>query len=514
MIGRRLSHYDILEQIGAGGMGQVYRARDTRLGRTVAIKVLAPALAADPQFRDRFEREARTLSRIEHPHICALYDVGVDDGTAYLVMQHLEGETLTGRIARGPVPVQEALRITIELCDALATAHRHGIVHRDLKPGNVILTKTGARLLDFGLARQAVLDGFGGETALAPQIPNALATGEGTILGTLHYMAPEQVRGRTADARSDIFSLGIVLFELLTGRRPFEASDSASLIAHILERPLPPLDGVAGVPPRLVAAVQTAVEKDPDDRWQTCRDFARELTSILQEMSTPNLSRTTPAEVTGRRSLGSMGWMSAAVLAAILLGGYATTRWWAAGSGNATQVIVLMDSAHPQRVYDPATLKSGGTNADDLTDQLGDLGASLVKETTGPSWHREDQILAQNPDLVLVHRSAFYDATLLPDLKLNDTYFEHLYPAAADKLEVFLGYVALANPRTRFVVYSRKSWASDAEKTAWIASVERRFPRLTGRLFAYSVPLDRPTFRHPDTAAEMKAIVRGLLGPM
>jgi len=178
---------------------------------------------------------------------------------------------------------------------------------------------------------------------------------------------------------------------------------------------------------------------------------------------------------------------------------------------NARPVAVLMDSAHPQRVYDDATRKAGGTNADDLTDILGDLGMTLLKETTGPSWHREDQILAQNPDFVVVHRSCFYDATLLPDLALNQQYAAQLYPPAADKLEVLLGYIALANPRTRFVVYSRGSWETEGMKEAWVAAMERRFPRLRGRLVAFKVPLARPTFRHPDTGREIKAIVSGLL---
>ncbi|MDQ3170670.1 MAG: hypothetical protein M3Q55_11080, partial [Acidobacteriota bacterium] len=177
-------------------------------------------------------------------------------------------------------------------------------------------------------------------------------------------------------------------------------------------------------------------------------------------------------------------------------------------------VIVLMDSAHPQRVYDAATRRAGGTNADDLTDLLRDLPVTLVKEATGSSWHREDQILAQNPDLVVVHRSCFYDATLLDDLPLNEKYVKQLYPPAADKLEMLVGYLALGNPRTRFVVYSRGSWESEALREDWVMSMERRFPRLKGRLAAYKVPLDRATFKHPETAAEIKGIVTGVLGEM
>ena len=483
-------------------MGEVYRARDTRLNRTVAIKVMPASLAADPEFRERFEREARTLSRIEHPHICPLYDVGNENGVAYLVMQYLEGETLATRLARGPLDVDQALRIAASVGDALDVAHRHGVAHRDLKPGNIMLTKTGVRLLDFGLAKQRVIGSATTETMIAAE-PPAPVTGRGTILGTLHYMAPEQLKGIDADARSDVYALGIVLYEMLAGRRPFEAADSASLIASILEHPVPPLPPLAAISPRLDRAIQTAVAKDPDDRWQSCRDFSRELTWIGQE----GVPASAATRVTSRVRLVALGL---AVIAALTLGGwYASSR--AKTPVNATPVVVLMDSAHPQRVYDEATLKAGGTNADDLTDQLRDLPVVLLKETTGPSWHREDQVLTQNPDVVVVHRSCFYDSTLLADLPLNKKYFTQLYPPAADKLETLLGYVGLGNPRTRFVVYSRGSWATEEAKAAWVMQVERRFPRLQGRITAYKVPLDRATFRNPATAAELKQIVIGVL---
>jgi len=242
--GSRLGPYEILSPLGAGGMGEVYRARDRRLDRTVAIKVLPSHLSSSPEVRQRFEREAKTISQLSHPHICALYDVGREDGTEYLVMEYLEGETLADRLAKGGLPLEQTLRYGVEMADALDKAHRQGIVHRDLKPGNVMLTKSGVKLLDFGLAKaiRRPLDAAGREQTAAEQDPlakNSLTaiatvmdspdlTQEGTILGTLPYMAPEQLAGKEADARTDIFALGAMLYEMATGRRAFSGANQAS----------------------------------------------------------------------------------------------------------------------------------------------------------------------------------------------------------------------------------------------------------------------------------------------
>jgi len=258
-------------------MGEVYRARDTRLDRTVAIKILPDAFASDPQARARFDREARTISQLDHPHICALHDVGEQDGTSYLVMQYLDGDTLDQRLARGPVPVADALRIAIELADALDKAHRAGVTHRDLKPSNIKLTKSGVKLLDFGLARTGAPLVTGAAMTLAPTTPAEL-TARGTILGTLQYMSPEQLEGQEADARSDIFSFGAVLYEMLTGRRAFTGKSQASLVGAILKDTPTPVSQVQPlVPPRAERVVMTCLEKDPDDRWQSMRDLRREL---------------------------------------------------------------------------------------------------------------------------------------------------------------------------------------------------------------------------------------------
>jgi Tol biopolymer transport system component len=275
--GTRLGPYKILAPLGAGGMGEVYRAHDTRLGRDVAIKVLSPHLAATPEVRARFEREARTISQLNHPHICTLHDIGHQDGTDYLVMELLEGETLARRLEKGPLPVAEVLTLGTQIADALDRAHRAGVVHRDLKPGNVMLTKSGAKLMDFGLARVASLAAAPGTLIESPTVSRPL-TAEGTIVGTFQYMAPEQLEGKEADARSDLWALGCVLYEMATGKRAFEGASQASLIVAIMEHePRPILELQPLSPPALERVVRQCLAKDPDKRWQSAGDLAREL---------------------------------------------------------------------------------------------------------------------------------------------------------------------------------------------------------------------------------------------
>ena len=275
--GVQLGPYRIHQLIGAGGMGQVYHATDTRLDRSVALKVLPKSLASDPQFRARFEREARAIAALAHPHICMLHDIGNQDGVDFLVMERLEGETLAARLVKGPLPVDQALRYSIEIADALAAAHRQGIVHRDLKPSNIILTRSGAKLLDFGLAKPvapALLTG--GARPCRPTPPGV--TAQGTILGTFQYMAPEQLEGKDADARTDIFAFGAVVYEMLTGKKAFEGKSQASLIGAIMHAEPPAIATVQPLtPPALDRIVKTCLAKDPDDRWQTARDLSREL---------------------------------------------------------------------------------------------------------------------------------------------------------------------------------------------------------------------------------------------
>ena len=223
--GTKLGPYEIQSPLGAGGMGEVYRARDTRLDRTVAVKILPSHLSEDPEAKQRFDREARTISSLNHPNICTLHDVGHQDGIDYLVMEYLEGETLADRLSKGPLPIEQVLKYGVEICDGLERAHRSGVVHRDLKPGNIMLTKTGAKLMDFGLAKAAVASvaAASGLTVTLTTPPGSHPlTAQGTVVGTFQYMSPEQIEGKEADARSDIFALGAVLYEMVTGKRAFE----------------------------------------------------------------------------------------------------------------------------------------------------------------------------------------------------------------------------------------------------------------------------------------------------
>ncbi len=302
--GTRLGPYEIIAPIGAGGMGEVYSARDTRLDRTVALKILPPHLADAPEVRQRFEREARAVSSLNHPNICALYDIGRQDGTDYLVMEYIEGETLAKRLERGPLAPAELSRIAIQICEALEKAHRQGVIHRDLKPGNVMLTKSGAKLLDFGLAKATApvaTDPMLSPTMSQPLLgstQNAALTTQGTIVGTLQYMSPEQLDGGEADARSDIFSFGATLYEMATGKKAFEAKTQASLIAAILrEEPRPISDLQPLSQPALQRIATTCLSKDPDDRWQSAGDLKRELQWISNAGSAAGI----PAPVVAQR---------------------------------------------------------------------------------------------------------------------------------------------------------------------------------------------------------------------
>ncbi len=306
----RLGPYEILSAIGAGGMGEVYKARDTRLDRDVAVKVLPAAFSADAERLARFEREARAIAGLNHPHICTLHDIGCerpvlggsatgpaavsserDDPIHFLVMEHLAGDTLDARLAKGPLKLEQALGVAAEIADALAAAHRQGIIHRDLKPANIMLTKSGVKLLDFGLAR---LTGHGDRPAAAEiaslatgfeAVPAGVGaqpvTSQGTILGTMPYMAPEQLEARPADARTDVWALGVVLYEMVTGTRAFNGDSAVSLMANIINAEPPALAAVRPLtPPALDLLVRQCLAKSPDDRWESARDVANQLRSI------------------------------------------------------------------------------------------------------------------------------------------------------------------------------------------------------------------------------------------
>ncbi len=512
--GSRLGVFEILERLGAGGMGEVYRARDTRLDRLVAVKVLSADLAGDPRGRERFEREAHIISKLTHPHICTLYDVGSASvqgvEVPFLVMELLEGETLATRLARGPLPLAQALRYAIEIAEALAAAHARGIVHRDLKPANIMLTKAGVELLDFGLARlrePIVTDrgsiGAAGRDAL---------TSAGLILGTLPYMAPEQVRGEDVDTRTDLFAFGAVLYEMLTGARAFAADSQAGLIAVILEHDPPPLSTRQPLtPPALERIVETCLAKNPGERWQHAQDLAFALREIGERGAAEHVqppTAKTGSRVAIKRWLPHAAWALLAAVLAVMLWSSRPVANDPAPHPNPQPVVVLMDS--PGRVYDAATKAAGGTNADDVSDALRDLPVVLFKENTSSMWHREEQVIGQNPDLIISHLSCLLDQGLVnADQALED----HLFAVAANRLTLFFGYLGTANPRTRFLVYSRRHFAEKDAAAKWVGDVVARFPMLKGRVFTMSMPGGRAnaTFRDPATAQMLRTQVKELL---
>src|SRR6266700_2853710 len=307
--GTKRGPYEIQSPLGAGGMGEVYRARDTRLERDVAVQVLSPKVSSDPGSRQRLEREAKAVSKLSHPHICTLHDIGHQDGVDFLVMELVEGETLDQRLTKGPLPPEQTIRTAAQIADALAKAHKLGVIHRDLKPSNVMLTKTGAKLMDFGLAK---------ESGPAP-LPDALTamtagqaklTAEGMIVGTFQYMAPEQLEGKEVNARTDIFALGELIYEMATGQPAFTGKSRASLIAAILSSEPQSMKALQPMTPlSLERVVKKCLAKDPDERWQSASDLASELNWIAEGGSQAEETARVPSR---RGKLRRLGWPVAA----------------------------------------------------------------------------------------------------------------------------------------------------------------------------------------------------------
>ncbi len=404
--GTRLGPYEIVAPIGAGGMGEVYRAKDTRLGRDVAVKVLPAHMSASAELRQRLEREAKTISQLSHPHICMLHDVGHQDGTDYLVMEFLEGETLADRLGRGALPVDQALRTGIEIAGALDAAHRSGIIHRDLKPGNIMLTKSGVKLLDFGLAKLAAPPPAA--ASMVTSLPTALQesqplTTRGTILGTFQYMSPEQLEGREADARSDIFAFGCVLYEMLTGQKAFTGKSQASLIGSIMNSEPPPISSIQPmIPPALDRIVRGCFAKEPEHRWNTAHDVMLQLQWIAEGGSQAGL----PAPVAARRkSREKLAWgiAAAALLAtAALAYGFLrrapkpprVTRFEIAIPPNITSIDI------PRISPDGQTLAFNATDAEGKTQiWIRPLNALVAQPlagtdgTTRPFWSSDSRFL-------------------------------------------------------------------------------------------------------------------------
>lgn len=398
--GTRFGPYEIISSAGAGGMGEVYRAKDTRLDRMVAVKVLPSEVAHDPEKRQRLEREARSISTLSHPHICTLHDIGHQDGVDYLVLEYLEGETLEKKLAKGSLPAPEVLQYAIELADALDKAHRHGIIHRDIKSSNIMLTKSGVKLMDFGLAKlksdsQPVAD------TLTEMTTDKKLTAEGTILGTFQYMAPEQLEGREADARTDIFAFGQVLYEMTTGRLAFSGKTRASLIAAILSvDPKPVTELAPATPPALDRIVKRCLAKDPDDRWQSARDLLLELEWVVE--SGGHLGVTVPSAAQGK-TRERLAWLIALAAGVALVVGMI---WWRSSQPQEQSMQFYAPLSFPARdvavapnghtIAVVAYLESARKNAIWIY-EVGSSGARSLAGTDGatyPFWSADGQSLA------------------------------------------------------------------------------------------------------------------------
>ena len=402
-IGSKLGPYEILGAIGAGGMGEVYKARDSRLDRIVAIKVLPQHVSSDPELKARFEREARALSAFQHPHICTLYDVGQQDGVDYLVMEYIEGETLSTRLERGALPTEQLLRIAIDIASALDKAHRQGVVHRDLKPGNIMLTKAGAKLLDFGLAKERQ-KGMAANAMTAMVTQSQPLTARGAIVGTFQYMAPEQVEGADADARSDIFAFGAILYEMATGKRAFDGKTQASVIASILASEPKPITQLAPTAPAaLEHIIRTCLAKDPEERFQSAHDLLIQLRFIANESASSSATARAVAAAMPHRKW----WRNARIawaVAALLLLAASVAGWLAWRSGSQPRNVVRAVLTPPEKVgldvtgdfAGPAVISPDGTqvafvgHADGVKQiwirPLNALSAHKLDGTEGAAW--------------------------------------------------------------------------------------------------------------------------------
>jgi serine/threonine protein kinase len=519
--GQRIDQYEIISLLGKGGMGEVYLAQDHRLGRKVALKFLPSSFTTDADRLRRFEREARAASALNHPNILTIHEVGEADGHKFIATEFIDGETLRQKIAAGPLKVNEALHIVEQVTSALADAHGAGIIHRDIKPENIMLRRDGiVKVLDFGLAKLAEPKESGPEDLTRELVK----TSTGIVIGTTPYMSPEQARGLPVDARTDIWSLGVTLYEMLSNRVPFAGATNSDVLTSILEREPKSLTSFSPeVPEPLEWIVTKTLTKNREDRYQTAREMLNDIRRLTQRLNaaaelergvaspsspksaTLRETSSAPSAASSSRSRRPIIWAAVLVLLAVvsILAVWKSRGYWFK-SAPQSQVVVLMDSPLADRVYDPETRKNGGTNADDITDIISDLPVVIEKENTSPLWHREDQVLRESPALIVIHRSCFADSTVGVDPQ------SPALQVADKKLDSFLGYVGLGNPSTKFLVYTRRS----GDQSSWITDIEKRFPQLGGRIVALSIPggAEHATFRDPNTAKMVRQNVKSMLG--
>jgi hypothetical protein len=504
--GTRLGHYEVVAAIGKGGMGEVYRARDTRLGRDVALKILAPGFAADLGQPARLEQEARVLASLNHPNIAAIHGFEEGDGVRALVLELVEGETLADRLLRGPLRLHDALRVAQQIAAALEAAHERGIVHRDLKPSNVMVRADGlVKVLDFGLAKlaDAKRDPGSPESASTRAID---MTRTGMILGSPPYMPPEQIGGQGANTRSDIWAFGAVLFEMLTGQAAFAGSDVSRVIADIVTRE-PRWESVpAETPPSIIRLLRRCLAKDPADRLRDIADARFEIEDVLS--ASPRETTTLPlpprsglAGPGGRRTRLVVAGLA---LIAVAAGTAVGTRWWresderAPGAGGRLPLVIMMDSPHPLRVYDKETLAANGTNADVISDILSDLPIRRQKETIGPGWHRDEEVKLFEPDLIVVHYSGF-NAEAPPD-------------EPRERLKTLIKF--FADTPTQFLIYSRNNTdvSTNANLAKLLADLYAQKPDLRQRIHGFGMnDHGPPRWINSASGAELKLVVKQLL---
>jgi predicted Ser/Thr protein kinase len=529
--GARLGRYEILGMLGAGGMGEVYRAKDTELAREVAIKVLLEEVARDPERLARFEREAKVLASLSHQNIAALYGLEEHDGRRFLVMELAEGETLAARLQRGRPALDETLEIALQVAKGLEAAHERGVVHRDLKPANVMLSPDGrVKVLDFGLAKAWQVEASDPDLTQSPTVTGAM-TQAGVLLGTVGYMSPEQARGKRVDNRTDIWAFGCLLFEMLGGQKPFQGETITDTLAAVVTHE-PEWERLpAATPPAVRHLLRRCLEKQARRRLHSIADVRIEIEDAISEPATVGASL--PAAGPSKSGIGA-GAAAALALAAAIVGGGLTAvlvRSSAGPDGSAAPrgprpVVFLMDTPAPIGVYDPETRRNAGTNADVLNDLLRDLPIEIHKETVGSRWDREDQVLKQRPDLIVIHRSAFYHSVNLElgypygpyDDPATEALAYRVYDVVLEKLMAFFAYVGLGDPHTKFLVYSRgappEGWVEEQQR-AFVAEIEGRYPHLKGRVFTFQVLRDadgNASFRQPRIADVIRERIIGILG--
>jgi hypothetical protein len=479
MTGTTVHQYKILDQLGGGGMGVVYRAHDTSLDRSVAMKFVLPQLSDNKSANQRFILEARSASALNHPNICTIHEIGqTEEGELYIVMAHYEGQTLE-RLLEREVPSEDvAIDLAIQIGRGLTAAHEQGIVHRDIKAANIFITDRGrAVILDFGLAKLA------GSFAL---------TTEGSTMGTAFYMSPEQINTGEADHRSDIWSLGVVFFEMLTGHKPFQGAFDQAVIYSILnEDPQSVETFRPEVDSRLVSILDRLLAKERADRFQSASDVVDAIYSIGQPGATKN-----PAEPDGDATRGNWNVRTWTTIAATFLVVLAI-GWWMFSRTGEPPLVFIMDSAHPARVYDQETIDQNSTNADVLSDILLDLPIRRQKEAISPNWHRDEEVLSFNPDLILIHYSGF---------RQED--------GSGPRLRLKLLVEYFSDDDAEFLIYSREIEDTlRVRVNELLTDLDRQHSGLLDRTHVFGLfDYGEPSWLDPVVASSLKLQVKEILG--